>query len=242
MMKPNNGGMEDNMKKIIVTVLCAVMTCTMFTQSVNAADDSVNEVISFDTYSEVMTNKYLEYGYEVEFEEPDENLVITKKILMEDLEKADKYLKEKKILEAEKQEISINNEGEMGTAEIEPYALMLYTKEMTKSELVSDLSLPIVPRTCLINVTVTLQLDAQYNQIRKLTKDPALNIKSATGYADYVVLKSYNTVVNNSNSDYKKRYIVVNITCELKQESSIGVVGSWVKVDESLSLKFYPFK
>ena len=57
MMKPNNGGMEDNMKKIIVTVLCAVMTCTMFTQSVNAADDSVNEVISFDTYSEVMTRR-----------------------------------------------------------------------------------------------------------------------------------------------------------------------------------------
>lgn len=58
---------------------------------------------------------------------------------------------------------------------------------------------------------------------------------------DYVRLISYSTKIDNSSSNINAHFVTYTITCELKQQTSIGGVTSWEKVNKTFSVKIKPF-
>lgn len=124
-------------------------------------------------------------------------------------------------------------------SEVEPLAMYDYVTDYADGTIVDTTNI-LIPRTCKIRVTATMYADIGNNNILS-AGSPSLDVRSATGYDDYVRLISYSTKIDNSSSNINAHFVTYTVTCELKQQTSIGGVTSWEKVNKTFSVKIKPF-
>ena len=210
-------------KHFAIGLALAIMLGTMPAYARAYANDSD---ITFEEYSIAVEKEYAKYGIEGGVYEPEGEFYCTYEMLQHDLAIIDElcqsemdYQKTASISEAEKEDY------------VSPTA-MRGTVTVTDTYLYSDLSLPTVPRSCTIQTTADIVVDYQGAYIAYAEK-PTLEVLGATGYADWIEYVSHSTSINQS-----KHSVIMNITCKIKKETSVGFVTSWSKQEISYVATF----
>lgn len=227
--------MRSKVKKILAIFI--VMNIIVSSSSLSVlANNGKREFISFETYAQIMTEEYAKNGIEIEVIRPDEDKKITLAMLEEDLQKVDEICSDIKASEEIVYEISPLNE----TLTLPQRRSMYGTVTKSQQVTVRDGS-PIVPRSFTAEVTATIYGDINNGTILE-GYAPSLRMVRATGYADYIVRKGYSTYIDNSSSTMTNHSITYEITCEVKEEISIGGTTSWAKVQKHLITKIKPWQ
>lgn len=225
-----------NLKKFFTVFLSLVITLTSFTTFVSAADEG-NE-ISFEEYASKISAAYLEEGVEIEPIKPQEEIIITEEMLANDLKNV--HDNAEKI----KADSTIDDESILATVDWNDNVIthaMYGNATGTATYNGTDISNPVIPRYFTIKVTAKVYGDINNCTILE-AYSPSLTLTSATGYADYIKLSSYSTKIDNSSSKIANHNVKYTITCELKEETSVGAVNSWAKVKKTFSVTIKPFK
>ena len=100
---------------------------------------------------------------------------------------------------------------------------MPVTVTMTDSYFYSDISMPLMPRTCTIETTVDIDVDAQDARIKSVST-PSLEVTSGTGIDDWIEYVSH-----SSTLDQKNKSVKMEVTCKIKYEMSVGAITTWSK-------------
>lgn len=210
-------------KRFAIGLAFAIMLGTMPAYAGAYANDSD---ITFEEYSIAVEKEYAKYGIEGGVYEPEGEFFCTYEMLQHDLAIIDELCQS----DVDYQQTA--SVSETGKEEYVSPTAMRGTVTMTDTYIYSNLAQPTFPRSCTIQTTADIVVDYQGAYIAYAEK-PTLEVLGATGYADWIEYVSHSTSINQS-----KHRVTMDITCKIKEETSVGMVTSWAKKQISYTAVF----
>lgn len=208
------------MKKLVSLWLAFVATMTLVVPSFAAEPVEDVVYISFEEYSAAIEAEYAKYGIEGGVYEPEGEFICTSEDLETSLAIIREYIESKGVADVPVEEKAENN-GFLNPP-IMP-AAMPVTYTMTTSYYYCDLSVPLLPRECIIETTADITANVQNSTIMRVST-PSLEVVGGTGIADWIEYVSHSTTI-----DLAKKSVSMNITCKIKYELVVGAATSWNK-------------
>lgn len=222
--------MKEKTKRILCPILVLTLCLLFAVQPLHAAE---NSIIDFNYYSQTLIDKYAEYGVELEMS-PTENYIYTTDLLEYELSKVEENVR---ILNSSEPIAEAIGYAENGVSTRAIYS----TKTASAYSYITNTTIPTYPLTCRVKTTASFYVDLNSDTILNAYA-PTLEVVSAIGYDDWIRLNSYTVSIDNSSSTMTNHHAIYYINATVKESVSIGGATAWTKVDESFTVKLYPFK
>lgn len=225
-------------RKFIALATALIILCSSTVHAFAATSPS--ETITFEEYYTAIQDYFASYGivWEGDTTNPHPDYVYTTEDLDIALAQAHTYCE--KIIATS----TVSNPTPSTTPvdidnNLLPRSVMYHTYSMKKSNRIFDLDLVIIPTEITIETSTDILTELLTYAIISFT-EPSLRVTAATGYDDYIRLISYTHSVTKNNTS--NATLTLNITCEVKESITVGVVESWAYVEKSYSVSFSPLK